>query len=174
MDELDIFRKDIFQAEAVNGMGMTATDFHDAVVAPRLGKAANFFSGLGDQLGIAEFIDVSHRASPEISGGFLTRLHSSFSPRTSQFSSILRAIAANFGHGCLSFTENGEQVHLFRSILLANFGHCKSHVDEHPVADLRHVLEQQAEIDPAPDAGDLDNAMVRFVRDERHNLSRDR
>jgi hypothetical protein len=44
-------------------------------------------------------------------------------------------------------------------------------VDEHPIAHLWHVLNEQAEIDPATYASNLDDAKVRFIRDERHNLS---
>jgi hypothetical protein len=42
VDQFDVFRKDIFQAEAVDGVGMSAADLHHAVVAFGAGEAANF------------------------------------------------------------------------------------------------------------------------------------
>src|ERR1700733_3697101 len=101
-----------------------------------------------------------------------------FRPRapshTAQFSRLFQTISANFVHGSLTLSEHSEQLHLFRGILLADFGHCKSHVDKHPVANLWHVFDQQTEIDPASYAGDLDDAKMRFVRNERHDPSRNR
>jgi hypothetical protein len=78
---------------------------------------------------------------------------------------FFEAVAAHFFHGRLALTQPSEQLHLFHSILLANSGHCKSYVDEHPITHLWQVFEQQAEIDPAADAGDLNDAQVWFVSD---------
>jgi hypothetical protein len=43
MDQLDVFRKYVFQTEAIDGMSMSAADFHHAVVTFLTGEAANFF-----------------------------------------------------------------------------------------------------------------------------------
>src|ERR1700733_6388062 len=66
VDKLDIVRKHIFQAKAIDSVSVTAAHFHDAVMTFRLGKATNFFGSFGNQFGIAEFIDISHHASPEV------------------------------------------------------------------------------------------------------------
>ena len=60
MNQLDIRRKYILQAEAIDRVGVPAANFHQAVVAIGIGEAADFFGGLGDQLGVAEFIDEFH------------------------------------------------------------------------------------------------------------------
>src|SRR3984957_6579067 len=46
VDQLDVFREDIFQAEAIDRVGMSAADFHPAIVAFRAGETANFFCRL--------------------------------------------------------------------------------------------------------------------------------
>ena len=51
VNQFDIGGKDVFQAEAVDGVGVAAADFHDAVLARGVGEAANFFRGPGNQLG---------------------------------------------------------------------------------------------------------------------------
>jgi hypothetical protein len=60
MDKLDIVRKDVFQAKAIDSVSVTAAHFHDTVMTFRLRKATNFFGSFGNQFGIAEFIDISH------------------------------------------------------------------------------------------------------------------
>jgi len=67
VNQLDVFRKDVFQAEAIDGMSMSATDIHHAVVAFRTGEATNFFCRLRNQFGFAELIDESH-ADPFLEG----------------------------------------------------------------------------------------------------------
>src|ERR1700761_718348 len=66
VDKLDVVRKDIFQTKAIDSVSVTAAHLHDAVVMSRFRKAANFFGSFGNQFGIAEFIDISHHASPEV------------------------------------------------------------------------------------------------------------
>src|SRR5580692_1880557 len=66
VDQFDVFRKYIFQPEAIDGMGMSAADFHHAVVA-FTGKAANFVCRLRNQFGFAELIDESH-GDPSLAG----------------------------------------------------------------------------------------------------------
>ena len=60
VDQLDVFGEDVFEAEAIDGVGVAAADFHDAVVARGIGETANFFRGPGDEFGIAEFIYIAH------------------------------------------------------------------------------------------------------------------
>ena len=60
VDQFDVFRKDIFQAEAIDGVSMSAADFHHAVVALGTGEAANFLGRLRNQFGFAELVDESH------------------------------------------------------------------------------------------------------------------
>lgn len=60
MDEFDIVRKNVFQAEAINGMGVPAANFHHAVMAAAFGQTANLVGRRVDYLGIAKFIDKLH------------------------------------------------------------------------------------------------------------------
>ena len=46
VNQFDICRQNIFQAEAINRVCVAAADFHQPVVALRVGQAANFFRGL--------------------------------------------------------------------------------------------------------------------------------
>ena len=43
MNEFEVIGKNILQSEAIDGMGVSAADFHDAVMAVGIGQAANFF-----------------------------------------------------------------------------------------------------------------------------------
>ncbi len=66
-DQFNVFRKYIFQAEAVDGMSVSAADFHHAVVAFGASEAANFFGRLRNQFGFAELVYESH-ADPFLAG----------------------------------------------------------------------------------------------------------
>ena len=59
MDQFDVFGKDIFQAEAINGVSMSAADFHHAVMTIGARQAANLIGCLRDQFGFAELVNVS-------------------------------------------------------------------------------------------------------------------
>jgi hypothetical protein len=60
MDQLNVFGKDVFQAKTVDGMGVTAADFHHAVLAFGTGETPNFFCCLRNQFGFAKLINESH------------------------------------------------------------------------------------------------------------------
>ena len=64
VDQLDILRENIFQAEAIDGMGVAAADFHDAVMTIGIGQTPDFFRSLGDDFGFAKFIDKFHVIDP--------------------------------------------------------------------------------------------------------------
>ena len=87
MNQFDVGGKHVFQSEAVDGVRMAAADFHDAIVAFRIGKAANLLGRLGNQFGFAEFIDKSHLDSPFTSSN---RSSSGFD------SHILQSVALHF------------------------------------------------------------------------------
>ena len=60
VDQFDVGRQQILQAEAVDGVGVAAAHLHEAVVPAGVGQAADLLGGLGDQLGLAKLIDESH------------------------------------------------------------------------------------------------------------------
>ena len=46
VDQLDVVGQQIFEAEAIDGVRVAAADFHEAVMARRIGEAADFVGGL--------------------------------------------------------------------------------------------------------------------------------
>ena len=60
MNQFDIVRQQIFQSKSIDGVRVTAADFHDAVVPVAIGEAPDFFASLSDELGSAEFVDEFH------------------------------------------------------------------------------------------------------------------
>src|ERR1700723_1579036 len=64
-------------------------------------------------------------------------------------------IAANFLERGFGFAEHRESVHLIDGILLADFAHRKSHMNQDPVTFHRLIGFKQTEIHAAAYAGDL-------------------
>ncbi len=60
VNQFDIFRKNIFQPEAIDCMGVTTANFHHAVMALAAGQTPNLVGGPGNQFGFAELINISH------------------------------------------------------------------------------------------------------------------
>ena len=75
MNQLDVFGKNIFQAETIDRMGVAAADFHHAVMASGAGQAANLFRRLRNQFGWAKLIYESH---PELLHWTVTRAGGEF------------------------------------------------------------------------------------------------
>ena len=63
VNQLNILREKIFQAESINRVGVAAANFHDAVMTIGIGETANFFRGLGNYLGFAKLVDKFHDRS---------------------------------------------------------------------------------------------------------------
>jgi hypothetical protein len=138
VDQLDVFRKYVFQAEAIDGMSMSAADFHHSVVVFRAGEAANFFCCLRNQFGFAELIDESHIIPA--------------AGRERASIRILQAISLDFLHCSIDLSQHPKSVHLVGGILLADLAHRKADMNKHPVARRWLVVLQQAQIDLAPHA----------------------
>ena len=68
VNQLDIRRKNVFQAKAINGVRMAAAHFHEAVMPAGVSEAANFFCGFLNQVRIAKLIDEFHDASADFTG----------------------------------------------------------------------------------------------------------
>jgi hypothetical protein len=60
MDQFNIRRENVLEAEAIDSMRMSAAHFHDAIVARGIGQPANLFRSFGDQFRVAEFVHISH------------------------------------------------------------------------------------------------------------------
>src|ERR1700685_68355 len=58
MNQLNIFRKNIFQSEAIDGVSMAAAHFHHAVVAGS-SESPNFLGRARNQFGLPKLINVS-------------------------------------------------------------------------------------------------------------------
>ena len=63
VNQLNIFGKNVFQAEAIDRMGVAAANFHQAVMPRRIGQAADFVGRFIDQFGFAEFVNEFHEAA---------------------------------------------------------------------------------------------------------------
>ena len=61
VNQLDVRRQHVLQAEAIDGVGVAAADLHDAIVPAGVGEAINLFGSFGDQFWISEFVYISHR-----------------------------------------------------------------------------------------------------------------
>ena len=66
MHQFDIRRKQILQAEAIDGVRVAAAHFHEAIVAFGIGQAADLLGGPGDDSGIAKLIDEFHGDSDPV------------------------------------------------------------------------------------------------------------
>ena len=64
VDQFDIFRKNVFEAEAIDGVRVAAADFHEAVMPVATGQTADFLGRLRNQFGFAKLINKSHADPP--------------------------------------------------------------------------------------------------------------
>ena len=144
VNQFDICRQNIFQTEAIDGVGVSAADFHKPVVPIRIGQPSNFVGGLGDQFRIAKFVHVFHFSTLERTayGACLSSISSSPYPRTSWI-------------GCFALAEHFERSHLIESIHFADFAHGESDVNQDPVAGHRPVVFEQPQVNPAPHADNI-------------------
>jgi hypothetical protein len=62
MDKLDIRWKELLQPKPIDGVRVPAANFHNAVVAIRIGEPADFLSRLFNYFGFAKFVDKLHNA----------------------------------------------------------------------------------------------------------------
>ncbi len=65
MNQFNVRREYVFQAEAINGVRVTAIHFHDSIVTVGVGQAADFLSRLTDYLWVAIFVNVLHFLRPK-------------------------------------------------------------------------------------------------------------
>jgi hypothetical protein len=135
VDQLNVLRKDVLQAEAIDGMRVSATDFHHAVVAFRTREAPNLFSRFRDQFGLSKLVNKSH------ANHFLELKTGSIY--------IFQAVPLNFLHSSVDLSQHSKCGHLVGGILLADLAHGETHMDEHPVAWRRLVVLQEPEINLA-------------------------
>src|SRR5215813_10147068 len=63
VNQFDVLGKDVFEAEAVNSVGVAAADFHEAVVPGGSSQATNLFCGLVDQVRVAKLVNKLHSSS---------------------------------------------------------------------------------------------------------------
>ena len=60
VDQVDIGGQQILQPEAIDGVGVSAANFHDAVVPVGIGQPADFFGGPADDFRFAKLVDKFH------------------------------------------------------------------------------------------------------------------
>ena len=83
VDQLDVGREDVLEAETVDGVRMSAAHLHDPVVAARVRQPADLLAGPGDDLGVPELVHESHESlrgaeavAPDLlHGGFVLAEH---------------------------------------------------------------------------------------------------
>ena len=121
MNQVDVFGKDVFQSKAVNGMRVSTANFHQAIVAPGIGKASNLVRHFADQFGFTEFIYKSHCASPPGP----SRTGSTCFP----ILDILQAITLYLLHHRFALAKDAERLHLIERILFADLAHGESDMD---------------------------------------------
>jgi hypothetical protein len=63
VNQFNIRWKQVFQTKAVDGMSVSAANFHNAVMAIGIGEAANFFCSFGNHFRITKLIDKLHTQS---------------------------------------------------------------------------------------------------------------
>ena len=123
VDQFDVRRQQILQAEAIDRVRVSAADFHDAVVAVGIGQPADLFRRPGDHFGFAKLVYESHAISLHL--------------RRRIALGIVRArpaVALHFLHGRLASPSMREHPHLLERVLFADLAHGEAHVDQHPVA----------------------------------------
>ena len=65
MYQFDVVREQILKAETVDGMRVAAADFHQTIVAARIGDATDFCRRLHDGSGFAKLVHKFHGDRPE-------------------------------------------------------------------------------------------------------------
>ncbi len=85
MNQFDILGENVLQAETIDGVRVTAANFHQSVMAVGVGEASNFFRRFGDQFRIAKLVNIFHCVIPVQPryGECLSWTSSSPYPRTS-------------------------------------------------------------------------------------------
>ena len=58
--EFDVRGQQIFEAEAVNGVGVASANLHETIMTPGIREAADFVGGSGDALRLAKFVYKFH------------------------------------------------------------------------------------------------------------------
>jgi hypothetical protein len=84
---------------------------------------------------------------------------------------VFQAIASDLLHNLLRFAQGSQQPYLLHRILLANLRHCKSDMDQNPIAKLRHVVFKKAELNFAPNSGYLHDTHLILASGDLDNFS---
>ena len=149
MNQFDVRRQQILQAEAIDGVGVAAAHFHEAVVALGIGQAADLLGGFRDHAGFAEFVDKFHvrlcRSRPY--------------PCTSSMAASL-------------FAEHGQHAHLIERSVFADLAHGEADVDQHPVAGFGGIVRSSPISICAPHADHFDQGAISFFREQLNDFCR--
>ena len=124
MDQFDIFRKNILQTEAIDGVRVAAADFHEAVVPIGAGQTADLLGRLRNQFGFAKLINKSHADPPSQAGRGQASIQvgvayfelGSFNVVGFDVIFVLQAVALDLLHGSIDFAQRAQRVHLVESI----------------------------------------------------------
>ena len=92
VDQFNVFRKQILQAEPIDGVRVAAADLHDAVMPVRISKPADLLARLADEFGCAEFVYEFHWSRP--------------GPAAEDVFVVPQAVTADFVHRGLSLTKH--------------------------------------------------------------------
>src|SRR5450432_557558 len=77
---------------------------------------------------------------------------------------VFQAVATNFLHRAVDFSQHAKRAHLVGGVLFADFAHGEADMNQHPVAGHGPVVLQQAEIDSPAHAYHVHESGILVVR----------